>query len=105
MANSAIDMKQVQPQKNIIMGKQKKALANTLDYGENLKLKNSIMNECKKYQQLVRDKFPDQKDRSIMMSEEDTKMKNEILRKVKYQKMKNANLTNFVRIERQKILQ
>ena len=104
MANSAIDMKQVQPQKNIIMGKQKKALANTLDYGENLKLKNSIMNECKKYQQLVRDKFPDQKDRSIMMSEEDTKMKNEILRKVKYQKMKNANLTNFVRIERQKIL-
>lgn len=40
-----------------------------------------------------------------MMSKEDTKIKNEILRKIKYQKMKTTKLSNFIRIEREKILQ
>ena len=31
-------------------------------------------------------------------------MKNEILRKIKYEKMKKAKLSNFVRIEREKIM-
>ena len=38
------------------------------------------------------------------MSKEDTKTKNEILRKINYQKMKKAKLPNFTRIEREKIL-
>ena len=38
------------------------------------------------------------------MSSEDTLTKNEILRKIKYQKMKKTKLANFVRIEREKIL-
>ena len=40
-----------------------------------------------------------------MMSDEGTKIKNEILRKIKFEKMKKAKLPNFVRIEREKIMQ
>ena len=87
------------------MGKQKKALETSLDYGERLKLQESIRNQCKGYQTRVNDKFHDNFENSIMMSEEGTKTKNEILRKIKYQKMKKAKLPNFVRIEREKILQ
>lgn len=39
-----------------------------------------------------------------MMSEEDTKIKNEILRTIKYEKMKKTKLRNFIRIEREKLL-
>lgn len=48
---------------------------------------------------------PDDYNSSIMVSDEDTKIKNEILRKIKYEKMKKAKLRNFIRIEREKILQ
>jgi len=48
---------------------------------------------------------PDDYNSSIMVSEEDTKIKNEILRKIKYEKMKKAKLRNFIRIERERILQ
>jgi len=49
--------------------------------------------------------YNDNHNTSIMISTEDTKIKNEILRKIKYQKMKQAKLSNFIRIEREKILQ
>ena len=53
----------------------------------------------------MNEKFHDKFDSSIMMSEEGTQIKNEILRKIKYQKMKKDQLPNFTRIEREKILQ
>ena len=87
-----------------MMGKQKKQLEHSLDYGESCKLKDSIKNQCKFYQQQVKEKFPDNFDSSLMMDEMDTQIKNEILRKIKYQKMKKNKLPNFIRIEREKLL-
>lgn len=62
------------------------------------------MEKCREYQQKVDKQFHDNNESSIMMSAEDTRTKNEILRKIKYQKMKKTKLPNFVRIEREKIL-
>ena len=87
------------------MGKQKKALETSLDYGEGLKLKEAIKSKCKEYMSAVQEKFRDDYDKSIMMSAEDTQTKNEILRRIQYQKMKKAKLPNFIRIERERILQ
>ena len=87
------------------MGKQKKALETSLDYGERQELKDAIAAQCKSYQQKVNEKYHDDNESSIMMSKEDTKIKNEILRKIKYQKMKKTKLANFVRIERERILE
>ena len=52
----------------------------------------------------MNEKYHDNFNSSIMMSGDGTKIKNEILRKIKYQKMKKAKLPNFTRIEREKIL-
>ena len=86
------------------MGKQKKALATSLDYGERQELKKAIKSKCSQYQKTVNDKYHDGFENSIMMSPDDTVMKNEILRKIKYEKMKKAKLSNFVRIERERIM-
>jgi len=86
------------------MGKVKKALETSLDYNERAKLKEAVAEQCRQYRQKINQKFHDNFDSSIMMSEEATKAKNEILRKIKYEKMKQAKLSNFIRIEREKIL-
>ena len=52
----------------------------------------------------MNDKYHDGFENSIMMSPDDTVMKNEILRKIKFEKMKKAKLSNFVRIERERIM-
>ena len=52
----------------------------------------------------MNEKYHDGFENSIMMSPDDTVMKNEILRKIKYEKMKKAKLSNFVRIERERIM-
>lgn len=39
-----------------------------------------------------------------MMSPDDTKIKNEILKKIKYQKMKKTKLSNFIRLKREELL-
>ena len=87
------------------MGKQKKALETSLDYAERIQLKEAISKQLKEYHKEVSDKYHDEFNSSIMMSQEGTQTKNEILRKIKFQKMKKAKLPNFVRIEREKILQ
>lgn len=55
-----------------------------MDFAEKKHLKEAISQECKKYMQKVQEKFGDNQDESIMMSEDDIKTKNEILRKIKY---------------------
>ena len=87
------------------MGKQKKALETSLDYGERIRLSKAVAQKSKEYQKIVNDKYQDNYNSSIMMSDEGTKIKNEILRKIKYQKMKKTKLPNFARIERENILQ
>ncbi len=67
-------------------------------------MKEKITAKCKEYRSIVNEKYPNDFDSSIMMSEEDTKIKNEILRTIKYEKMKKTKLRNFIRIEREKLL-
>ena len=100
-----LPFKQAPKKAMIVMGKQKKALETSLDYGESAKLRELIAKQCKIYKAEVNEKYPDDYDSSIMMGEEDTKIKNEILRSIKYQKMKKTKLSNFIRIEREKLLQ
>ena len=54
------------------MGKQKKALETSLDYGERIRLSKAVAAQCKEYQKIVNEKFHDKFDSSIMMSEEGT---------------------------------
>lgn len=105
LANAKLDFI-IEPKRGpLVMGRQKKALETSLDYGERIQLSKAVAQKCKEYQRIVNEKYQDAYNSSIMMSDEGTKTKNEILRKIKYQKMKKAKLANFVRIEREKILQ
>lgn len=79
-----VDFERAQKSGPLIMGKQKKALETSLDYGESLKLKEAIKGQCREYWSAINSRFKDDFDKSIMMSTEDTNIKNEILRKIKY---------------------
>ena len=72
----------------LVMGKQKKQLASTLDYNEKLVLKKAIQAETKIYQKQVAAKYHDEFNQSIMVDAEDTRIKNEVLRKIKFYKKK-----------------
>ena len=86
------------------MGKQKKQLASTLDYSEKLTLKKSVLAETKSYQRQVADMYHDDFNQSIMVDPEDTRIKNEVLRKIKFYKIKKNNLPDFIRKKKIEIL-
>lgn len=88
----------------LVMGKPKKALDTTLDLEERAQLRQLVSEQCKLYKKIVNERFHDNYDKSIMMDEDDTRIKNEILRKTQYEKMKKAKLPNFIRLQREKIL-
>ena len=82
------------------MPKLKRALETSLDYDERLLLKKAIEQECKGYQKQIDSLYSDTYNSSLMMSKEDTKAKNEILRKIKFYKMKNTFLHDFCRTKK-----
>ena len=86
------------------MGKPKKALETSLDFAEQRLLKEAIAHQCKLYKEKVTEKYHDDFDTSIMISPESTLIKNEILRKIKYMKMKKTKLANFIRLKREDLL-
>lgn len=88
----------------LTVGKQKKVLETSLDFVEKKQLKESIEIACKDYKFKVAEKYTDDFNASIMISKEDTKIKNEILRKIKYYDMKKNNLPDLIRKKREDIL-
>ena len=62
------------------------------------------MEEVKTYKKEIEDKYTDEFNQSIMVDDQDTKTKNEILRKIKFFKKKKNRLPDFIREERIKIL-
>ncbi len=86
------------------MGKPKKALETSLDFAEQKILKEAIAQQCKLYKQKVTEKYHDNFASSIMMSPESNQVKNEILRKIQYMKMKKTKLANFIRLKRNDLL-
>ena len=86
------------------MGREKKALPSALDYNEKQQLKKDMEGELKSYRATVDAKFTDDYDASIMMSKEDTLIKNEIVRKIKFAKLKNSHLPDFVRRRKDELL-
>ena len=89
----------------LVMGKPKKALETSLDFAEQKILKEAIAQQCKLYKQKVTEKYHDNFASSIMMSPESNQVKNEILRKIQYMKMKKTKLANFIRLKRNDLLQ
>ena len=88
----------------LVMGKQQKKLESTLDYGEKQQLRKAVAAEIRTYRQEVNDKYTDDFNSSIMVDAQDTKTKNEILRRIKYFKKKKNRLPDFIREERTRIL-
>ena len=82
------------------MPKLKRALETSLDYDERQMLKKAIELECKGYQKQIDILYSDPYNSSLMMSKEDTKAKNEILRKIKFYKMKKTFLHDFCRTKK-----
>ena len=97
-------MESAQKRGPLTVGKPKKVLETSLDFSEKLQLKVAIDAACVGYKQQVAEKYTDGFKKSIMISEEDTKIKNEILRKIKYYYMKKNNLPDLVRKKREDIL-
>ena len=88
----------------LVMGKVKKQLESTLDYTEKQTLKKAIAAECKAYREAVNAKYHDNFERSIMVDPEDSQIRNEVLRKIKFYKVKKNQLPDFVRKKRIGIL-
>ena len=62
------------------------------------------MEEVKTYKKEIEEKYTNEFNQSIMVDDQDTKTKNEILRKIKFFKKKKNRLPDFIREERIKIL-
>lgn len=103
-ASKIVEFKKETREGSLVIGKQKKTLEHSLDFAERRKLKEAIAAECKRYMQQVTEKIGEDYDSSIMMDPDDTKIKNEILKKIKFQKMKKTKLSNFIRLKREEIL-
>ena len=88
----------------LTIGKQQKVLETSLDFAEKKILKEAIKVACAGYKAKVAEKYTDDFKASIMISEEDTQIKNEILRKIKYHYMKKNNLPDLKRNKREEIL-
>ena len=52
----------------------------------------------------IAEKYPDDYNRTIMLSDETTKQKNQILRKIKFYKDKQAKMPEFIRKQREDLL-
>jgi hypothetical protein len=74
------------------MGKPKKALESQLDYGEQQILKKLKLEKLQEMEREILQKYHDGYKQSIMVSENSTKAKNEIYRKIKLYKAKQNNL-------------
>ena len=80
-----------------MMGREKKALPGCLELDDRVKLVNIVHQECADYKAKVSSIYNDDYQSCDMMSRESTKAKNQILRKIKYVKMKDDNLYDFIR--------
>ncbi len=57
-----------------------------------------------RYEEEVNKKYHDKYKWSIMMDEDNTKMRNQIMRNIKIHQMKERNLPNFIRKKREEML-
>jgi len=88
----------------LTMGQPKKALETSLGYSEQQILKKERQDKLAEIARNVDEKYHDDFNKSIMISESDTKAKNEILRKIKLYKSKKTNLQDFVRKRKDELL-
>lgn len=86
------------------MGKEQQSLPSVLSFKEKLKLKHYVDNELKKYQDEINKQYDDTFEASLLIEERLTKEKNEILRKIKFMRMKKTNLPNFIRKKTEELL-
>lgn len=86
------------------MGKEKKAPPGKLEYEDKVQLKRCIDQELKKYKDTVDQIYNDDYETCILMAKENTVTKNQIVRKIKFVKMKNTNLPDFVRRKKADLL-
>ncbi len=87
------------------MGKERQALPSVLSFKEKLKLKSMVEGELKEYESKIGQKYHDSFEASLLMESSLTKEKNEILRKIKFMRMKDTNLPDFKRKRTEELLQ
>ncbi len=88
----------------MVMGKEKKAPPGYLEYEDKVQLRKSIDLECAEYKAKVDSIYNDDYESCNLISKETTKAKNQILRKIKYVKMKDDNLYDFIRKKKSDLL-
>jgi len=98
------DIAEVIPQGGITVGKPKLTLESNLRFDEKAKLKKAVDEHGTKLETKITNRYHDAFNSSIMMSEEDTRDRNQILRKIKLFKVKKKDLVNFKRMERERII-
>ena len=98
------DIKEVVREGSITVGKPKLTLDSNLKFDEKAKLKKAVDDHGQKLETKITNRYHDAFNSSIMMSEEDTRDRNQILRKIKLFKVKKKDLVNFKRMERERII-
>ena len=79
-----LEMKRVDKRKPLVMGKKPPVLATSLTPNENQQLQHMIKSFNKNLRIEIDEKYPDDYNRTIMMDNQVTAVKNVILRKIKY---------------------
>ena len=86
------------------MGKRTVVLETALSENEKQKLKTLVKGKTQEIYKKIQDEYPDDYNKTIMMDDEVTQAKNEILRKIKFFKQKQLTLPNFIRKSKQDII-
>jgi hypothetical protein len=75
-----------------------------LTYAEKEKVKQMRDQELGRYKRNVSEIFDSDKNWSIMISREDNEIRNNVMRKVKFEQIKRQKLRNFMREAKEKVL-
>ena len=98
------DVRELAREGGITVGKPRATLESALRFDERAKLKKAVDEHGATLTEKIVNRYHDEYNSSIMMSECDTKERNEILRKIKLWKAKKKDLAAFKREERERIL-
>ena len=77
-------IKRVEKKKPLAMGKKTVVLETTLSESEKQRLKALVKGKTQEIYKKIQDEYPDDYNKTIMMDDEVTLAKNEILRKIKF---------------------
>jgi|TARA_B110000285_G_C15081146_1_gene593586 hypothetical protein len=75
-----------------------------LTFAEKEKVKQMREQELGRYRKNVSEIFDSDKNWSIMISREDNEIRNNVMRKVKFEQIKRQKLRNFMREAKEKVL-